>query len=328
MARCRKPYITSEQIPAPCGQCTECLINRKRLWTHRIILESKAHDDNCFVTLTYDDDHLPTNTDGIPSINKEHLRLFIHKLRRRAPNKFRYYAVSEYGTAGARGINPHFHLCIFGLGEEHQELIAKSWTEPTKHGKQGAPMGFTYTGSLTHASAAYVAGYIQKKSKYNKDMYEELNITPEYSVMSNRPAIGLKAIPLLAEAIEKYPEALTEYGDVPFSLVHGGKSYPLGTYLRNKLREALQLDHDEETVFCEITGEVDEKRSKKIWHAKERHKDVYKEQLRLMQENTQEDQKLPKDAKASLKHLMEYIDKQHHINIDKKQSMNQTRYTH
>lgn len=45
-------------MPCPCGKCIPCLINRKRLWKHRLILESYCHDKSAFVTLTYNDDQL------------------------------------------------------------------------------------------------------------------------------------------------------------------------------------------------------------------------------------------------------------------------------
>lgn len=320
MALCSNPYIPPSQIPAPCGKCKGCLVNRKQLWTHRIILESRCHDNNSFITLTYDDNHLPTNEDNIPTLNPDHLTMFIKNLRSKIPNKLRYYAVGEYGTAGERGLNPHFHLCLFGVGEEQYEEISLSWQKPKGRGKRKdfEPLGFTHTGSLTPQSAAYVAGYVQKKNQYNKDMYEELDIYPEFARMSNRPGIGAQHVKQLAKIIEANPEALTPAGDVPISLTHGKRTLPLGRYLREKVREELNMSHDLIEAYDPYTGEIIET---KKWHAKELQKEIFKTELQDLQKNTQNDPKLPKDAKASLKHLLEYENAQGIKNFEARQRL-------
>ena len=48
-----------DAVPFGCGQCLPCRVNKRRLWTNRIMLESMCHDDNAFVTLTYNDDNIP-----------------------------------------------------------------------------------------------------------------------------------------------------------------------------------------------------------------------------------------------------------------------------
>lgn len=316
MPPCKKPYIPKgSKIPCPCGQCSCCRTSQKQLWTHRIILESRMHEKNSFVTLTYDEQNMPLNEEGTPTLVPAHMQNFLKRLRNRVPNKIRFYGVGEYGTAGMRGINPHFHLCLFGVGQEQYQAIDDSW----KCRQTGDSIGFTFTGDLTPQSAAYVAGYVQKKNQYNKDMYEELNIHPEYARMSNRPGIGALAVPLIAKAIEEQPQALTDTGDVPISLTHGTRQLPLGKYLREKLREELELDHEIETKYDEKTGEIISE--KKIWYNKEAQKSLYETELSLLQKNAQEDQKLPEDATASLKHLHLYKHKQQILNHDKRQEV-------
>ena len=324
MALCKKPYITLNQETAPCGQCPGCLTNRKQLWTHRIILESYNHEQNSFVTLTYDDEHLPLNNDGIPMLRKRDLTLFIKRLRDRIPEKFRYYAVGEYGTKGTRGINPHFHLCLFGVGERDEYFIAEAWQKEKGRGsasRTSEPLGYTYTGSLTPQSAAYVAGYVQKKTKYNKDMYEELDIVPEYSTMSRRPGIGAHAVSQIAKIIEKQPSALTTTGDVPYSLKHGKRNLPLGNYLRDKLRQELDLDRTEEEFYDTVTGEIT---TRTKWHAKERQKDLQKAEMQHLRENPQENPQagpLPQDAKISIKQYHEWKNAQAILNFEKRQQI-------
>ena len=45
----------------PCGKCLACRIARRQEWSMRCLHELSSFDDAVFVTLTYDDDHLPPN---------------------------------------------------------------------------------------------------------------------------------------------------------------------------------------------------------------------------------------------------------------------------
>jgi hypothetical protein len=325
MAICRKPWITPPGDIAPCGQCPECLTNRKQLWTNRNILESYAHEKKSFLTLTYSDENLPTNYRDIPSLNKTHLQTFFKNLRSKLETPIRYYAVGEYGTAGSRGINPHFHVLLYGADQEQAEAIHDSWRLPAGRGKQGEPAGFVYIGDITDQSIAYVAGYVQKKNKYNKDMYDEFEITPEYSTMSLRPTIGASAIPKFVELFKAKPEYLTEYGDVPYSVNHGSRALPLGNYLREKIREGLDLPHDIHTYMDEQTGKLTDK---KIWHGKEEAKAQRKKEMQILQENQKVyDPKLPEDAKVSIKHFYEYKNEQAKKQFDARQRFNHTSHT-
>ena len=58
---CSNPYM-KDGVSFGCGQCKGCRVNKRRQWTHRILLESMCHESSAFVTLTYDNDHLPKET--------------------------------------------------------------------------------------------------------------------------------------------------------------------------------------------------------------------------------------------------------------------------
>ena len=320
MALCAKPYIPTTGTPAPCGQCPGCLTNRKQLWTHRIMLESQGHDQNSFITLTYNDENLPLNSQGIPTLKKRDLTLFIKRLRDRVPKKLRYYAVGEYGSNGSRGINPHFHICLFGADERYQPEIFDSWQAETGRGThEFQSLGHSLTGTLTPQSAAYVAGYVQKKTKYNKDMYEELDIVPEYATMSQ--GIGRNVIKELAKIIENHPEALTPTGDVPYSLTYGKRQLPLGNYLREKLREELDLDRTEEEFLDTQTGEITIRNK---WHGKEKQKALQEEEMRQLRKNPEinsQSGKLPKDGQVSISKFLEWKNGQAIKNFNKRQEL-------
>ena len=338
MAICRKPYITPIGELCPCQQCPECLDNRKQIWTNRNILESYNHKKQCFLTLTYDDEnipferadkieyicretgktkkkwvHTPTN---FPTLNKYDAEKFIKRLRKNYGQKIRYYLVGEYGTAGERGINPHYHALLYGIDEADTAIIENSWKK-----------GFIHVGNTNIMSIQYVVGYVEKKTKYNKDMYEEMEITPEYSTMSLKPSIGCHedTIQKFAQLFKQHPEYLTEYGDVPYSVYHGDRTLPFGNFLREQIRIVCDLPHDTQTFMDEETGEITEKR---IWHGKEEHKAQRLKEMQILQENKKiHDPKMPKDAQVSIKHYHQYKFEQSQKQFDVRQKLKQTNHT-
>ncbi len=187
----------------PCGQCIGCRLDRSRQWAIRCIHESSQYTDNCFITLTYDDEHLPHDR----SLVKSHFQKFMKRLRKKyTEKKIRYYQCGEYGEATQENdfiARPHYHACIFnhdfddrvlwrereGIRIDTSECLSNIWLQ-----------GFTTVGDVTMESAAYTARYIMKKinGKRQEQHYETTNETtgeihnlePEYNTMSRRPGIG------------------------------------------------------------------------------------------------------------------------------------------
>lgn len=188
----------SEKLRVRCGSCFNCKMFRRQEWCLRLQMESKYWTNMCFVTLTYDDEHLPINevssyvfedsTTGeevflrFPTLADSHLRNFIKQLRnfeageihdfgenrdgkRRVYRGLRYFAVGEYGTRRGR---PHYHLMLFGVGCSSKEvqLISKAWDNK----------GFVDVKPFTPERCVYIAGYVQKKlfenSELQKDIYK------------------------------------------------------------------------------------------------------------------------------------------------------------
>ena len=65
------------------------------------------HDASSFVTLTYDDDHLPDNQ----SLELAHWQRFAKQIRDNI-GPFRYFHCGEYGSITQR---PHLHAILFGV---------------------------------------------------------------------------------------------------------------------------------------------------------------------------------------------------------------------
>lgn len=187
------------QVSLPCGQCVGCRLERSRQWAMRCMHEAQLHENNCFITLTYNDENYPTNG----SLSKDHFQKFLKRFRRAiAPAKIRYYMAGEYGTNFGR---PHFHACIFGYDfydkKLHQRTTSGSLIYTSKDLEKLWTYGYSSIGDVTFESAAYVARYIMQKQTgkdVDKNHYtycdlktgELIKLLPEYNNMSLKPGIG------------------------------------------------------------------------------------------------------------------------------------------
>jgi len=200
------------------------------------MLEAAHHTDNVFVTLTYDDDHLPE--DG--SLNPRDVQLFLKRLRVGiAPIKVRYFAVGEYGEQTGR---PHYHMALFGYPGCLQGVSnwnkSGSCCDPCNRLRQHWELGHTYSGVLTDDSAQYIAGYTVKKMT-NPDDERLDGRHPEFARMSLKPAIGSDLLWDVASSLMQYDLV---QGDVPAGLREGARIWPLGRTLRRKLRARVGMD--------------------------------------------------------------------------------------
>lgn len=188
------------------------------------MLEVQKHEASFFVTLTYSEEHLPC--DG--SVSVRHAQLYLKRLRSMChPRKVRYYVVGEYGDRTKR---PHYHLALFGLLSEKE--IRDSWS-----------YGHVHVGTLTQQSSAYLVSYVVKALTKKADARLGCR-APEFARMSLKPGIG-------AGAMEDFGKALTSKGGAKYVAVEGDvptvirserKKWPLGRYLRRKLREAIGME--------------------------------------------------------------------------------------
>lgn len=223
-------------IPFGCGQCLPCRINRRRQWMWRQYLEGLCHAENSFVTLTYDDEHLPDKGVLVP----RDLQLFLKSLRKCiSPVRVRYFAVGEYGEDNKR---PHYHLSLFGVCGDtfiNGKPVAEYGYVRGKLCVVGGwihecwSRGFVDVREFNHLTAQYVAGYTVKKLTDWKN--GQVFAVPEFARMSNRPGIGADAVRTIGRALVDTAQGW-ESGDVPSQLRIGGKLVPLGRYLLDKLR--------------------------------------------------------------------------------------------
>lgn len=242
---CASPYMAAGLKPYPCGQCLPCRFNRRRIWTHRLMLEAALHGDNAFVTLTYSDANLPTirppaafsESGTVPTLVPKHTQDFLKRFRKAAsPLRLRFYLVGEYGEQTQR---PHYHMAAFGYptcswGRSRYSRSRTSCCANCDLVLQAWGHGLVDLGSLETNSAQYIAGYVTKKMT-SRDDPRLAGRHPEFARMSNRPGIGADYMDEVASTLMQF-DLDTSQPDVPSALRHGSRILPLGRYLRRRLR--------------------------------------------------------------------------------------------
>jgi hypothetical protein len=186
----------------PCGRCIECRLNYSRQWAIRCMHEASLYDDNCFITLTFDEECLPPDK----SLHVEYYQKFMKRLRKRFKGStavfdektgktsypIRFFHCGEYGEEYGR---PHYHACLFNFDFPDKKF------KVTRNGNRVYesrilselwPYGFHEIGDVTFESAAYVARYVCKKVTGDKAKEHYGDKKPEYTTMSRRPGIGAR----------------------------------------------------------------------------------------------------------------------------------------
>lgn len=220
------PALSAFPQKLPCGQCIGCRLAYSLDWASRCMAEAQMHEKKCFVTLTYDDDHL------VPDVVHSHLRLkdgklvsdgtcigysvcvwefqkFMKRLRKFFKvSGIRFFHAGEYGERFGR---PHYHALLFGVDFPDRvplrQTDAGSIIYSSKVLSQIWGKGYCSIGDVTFESAAYVARYCVKKitgaGKEVRDArgllpYERVDVVSgevhsvkgEYVTMSRRPGIA------------------------------------------------------------------------------------------------------------------------------------------
>lgn len=174
-------------VPIPCGTCVGCKLEKARQWAVRCMHEASLYESNCFVTLTYDQEHLDVGGSLVP----EHWVLFMKRLRFKYGPGIRFFQCGEYGSHLAR---PHHHALLFNHDFPDKVVLRNAgernqlWTSQELAGLW--PFGLHSIGSVTFQSAGYIARYTLKKvvDKSAAEWYK--GRVPEYLTMSRMPGIG------------------------------------------------------------------------------------------------------------------------------------------
>ena len=215
-----------------------CRLRRTCDWAVRSVHESMVtkHEygtlagapRSCFVTLTYNDEHLPTHPANRcfaplphasgPYVHMRDFQLFMKRLRKmvhqlgliRSDETIRYLHSGEYGEINGR---PHFHALLFGIDWTGfriprsksgrnvlytSPLLDKVWRCTRCKGS----LGYATFGNVSFQSAAYTARYAIKKLHGDKAVEQyptvvdtdtgEVQALAPYSTMSKKPGLGRK----------------------------------------------------------------------------------------------------------------------------------------
>lgn len=191
----------------PCGECSECIIKKQNMWMIRLVEQMKSSKKGVFITLTYDDAHVPLsvdldNGDVLYTLSKRHVQLWLKRLKTRLSrrgfdfegNKFAYFAVGEYGMhPGSRNglparprvsseetkfYRPHYHLLIFGVDESDVRFDFEQWR------KHFGIISTMETVRKPGGCAKYVSKYVAKGS-FESEYVRAGKVAPSFHLCSH-----------------------------------------------------------------------------------------------------------------------------------------------
>lgn len=158
-----------------------CRINYTSAWKLRLLYELSDWDSAMFVTLTYDEEHVP----GDFSLHKKDPVGFFKRLRSylayNSDRVIKYYCCGEYGEKkdptrpDKKHGRPHYHAIIFGMNpfdENDRKLIIEAWQHRCEDWQFDRNRGKINQFGIGEKSAIqnvtpkdieYVTGYVQKK---------------------------------------------------------------------------------------------------------------------------------------------------------------------
>lgn len=188
-----------------CGKCLACRINKRREWTLRLCHEEVFSSSAFFITLTYDEDHVPFDTNGNMAVSVRDIQDFMKRLRYRVEKDagidgVRFFLNSEYGELG----RPHYHAILFNVPPElmmkDSRIIRRGrsvcYTSPWLLSIWGN--GSVEIGIASKERAGYCAKYFVDRKEVDEIL------VPNFSLMSRKPGIGFAYQDQIADKVRYY----------------------------------------------------------------------------------------------------------------------------
>ena len=148
-------------IQVPCGKCILCKDRKAREYQFRSEAEASISDTEVlFLTLTYDDCHLPQK-----GVEKRDVQLFLKRLRINLTNdgikhNLRYLCVGEYGKNTHRA---HYHLELYNFPRYSVNL--RTLPQVNDYIKKAWQNGFIYLVPAEKGCTKYITKYMVKECK-------------------------------------------------------------------------------------------------------------------------------------------------------------------
>lgn len=218
--------VRRAEVSVPCGHCEACALRKRKDMSIRLTHECEMHQSACFITLTYDDEHLPY-TDSLladaakksiargyqipfydgtcegwyPTLLPADVQKFVKRLRRHLEyvpkhddgrdhcDKIRYFVVGEYGSKTHR---PHYHIIIFGWRPSDMTPFFKSkrghLVSRSRQVEKLWTMGISSVADVNSSVARYCARYVTKKYARldGKSRVDDDFVIPEFTLQSTR----------------------------------------------------------------------------------------------------------------------------------------------
>lgn len=249
----------------PCGHCIGCRLDYSRKWADRMMLELETSKKGIFVTLTYDDEHLPVSeyeSTGLRNITdeeyikkkglvfdgeewlkpkygtlvKKDCQDFMKRVRKHWPDiRIRFFLSGEYGESKYGTNRPHYHVILFGIGlDDIGDLVQFGRNEIgqnyyiSKEMEERWPFGHVLVADVSWQTCAYVARYVVKKLNGAMNVeYAKKNRIKEFCLMSRKPGIG-------AEYLKENPDCL-DLKEINISTPEGGRKISIPKYYLKQL---------------------------------------------------------------------------------------------
>lgn len=254
-----QPYLC-DPIAIPCGTCVGCRMDRARAWKVRCVHEHQERKEGYFLTLTYDDAHLPINDDGEPYLERRDIQLFLKNWRHHCKDHdARYFGCSEYGDLFHR---PHFHMLFwshiddlipYSFGKWVSPSLAKAWRDFSGDCK---PRGQVIVQEINPNSIAYVAGYTEKKQV--DEHWFDYPVKP-FLFMSTKPIIGHSALRNLDHSNRKVYGNFgnCHYSSIPKAYLKKCEDEPWFESFKDKSKLiAKSMAAVNDAVFCTLDEEL------------------------------------------------------------------------
>lgn len=246
MLLCASPIYVKDKLgrikETGCGKCEDCLRKKRNDWVQRLISEWRYSKCTKFVTLTYDDAHLPIESVDEDryrfTTNKRDVQLFLKRFRKL--HQVRYFLVSEFGDNTHR---PHYHALFFFdeflKDDEVNLLIQSSWD----------------AGWITDVSDLMSVNGIRYVCKY---LYKQQDDDKTFMLCSRNPAIGMAYVDKWKnrhlDYFKEYREDFDTFGLQNFNGSSSQYSLPLCRYLRDKIFDSSTKNGSRALARIDIRG--------------------------------------------------------------------------